>query len=242
MLTTTTEVDVSHPTIIRARTSKDARPPAWRKGRLFIEVRQEHIDEALRASSSHCAIAMALQAALPDARFVSVDLQSVRFTDPRRGVRICFLTPHPARELIIGFDQGDAERCKPITFSMRPCTITKAGRKSQRHTPDAHQLADFKLKVAPVQAHIATGKSDEVGFESASPAEQELLDHWKPTDHERDPWAQDKPITPVKRKPRVARAKVSAAPKGSVPVTLGGKLPPTSVLSRREYGIRVLKR
>jgi hypothetical protein len=32
---------------------------------------------------------------------------------------------------------------------------------------------------------------------------------------------------------RVARAKVSA-----IPTTLGGKLPPVSILSRREYGLR----
>jgi hypothetical protein len=45
-----------------------------------------------------------------------------------------------------------------------------------------------------------------------------------------------------KRKPRVARAKVSAATRGVVPTTLGGKLPPISVLSRREFGLRALRR
>jgi hypothetical protein len=33
---------------------------------------------------------------------------------------------------------------------------------------------------------------------------------------------------------RVPRAKVSTAAKGSIPTTLGGKLPPISILSRRE--------
>jgi hypothetical protein len=47
---------------------------------------------------------------------------------------------------------------------------------------------------------------------------------------------------PAPRKPRVARAKVSAASKGVIPVTLGGKLPPVSVLSRREFGLRALRR
>jgi hypothetical protein len=43
-----------------------------------------------------------------------------------------------------------------------------------------------------------------------------------------------------KRK-RVPRAKVSATkPDGSIPVTLGGKLSPVSVLSRREFGLRAL--
>jgi hypothetical protein len=34
---------------------------------------------------------------------------------------------------------------------------------------------------------------------------------------------------PPKRKPRVARAKVSTASKGSIPVTLGGRPPPVSM-------------
>ena len=44
---------------------------------------------------------------------------------------------------------------------------------------------------------------------------------------------------PPKRK---RRAKVSTAAKGSVPTTLGGKLPPVSILSRREFGLRVLRK
>jgi hypothetical protein len=44
------------------------------------------------------------------------------------------------------------------------------------------------------------------------------------------------------RKPRVAHAKVSAAAKGVIPTTLGGELPPVSVLSRREFGLRALRR
>jgi hypothetical protein len=37
-------------------------------------------------------------------------------------------------------------------------------------------------------------------------------------------------------------AKVSTAAKGSIPTTLGGKLPPISVLSRRQFGLRVLRK
>jgi hypothetical protein len=32
------------------------------------------------------------------------------------------------------------------------------------------------------------------------------------------------------------------ASNGSVPVTLGGRLPPVSILSRREFGLRVLRK
>ena len=46
----------------------------------------------------------------------------------------------------------------------------------------------------------------------------------------------------VKRKPRQPRAKVSKVTRGSVPVTLGGRMPPVSVLSRREWGLRALRK
>jgi hypothetical protein len=41
---------------------------------------------------------------------------------------------------------------------------------------------------------------------------------------------------------RVARAMVSTTAPGSIPTTLGGRLPPTSILSRREYGLRQLRK
>jgi hypothetical protein len=47
---------------------------------------------------------------------------------------------------------------------------------------------------------------------------------------------------PPKRRTRIARAKLSTCKKGDVPVTLGGKLPPVSILSRREFGLRMLRR
>ena len=48
---------------------------------------------------------------------------------------------------------------------------------------------------------------------------------------------------PKQRKPRQPRAKISQTKlDGSIPTTLGGKLPPVSVLSRREFGLRALRR
>jgi hypothetical protein len=38
------------------------------------------------------------------------------------------------------------------------------------------------------------------------------------------------------------RAKVSTARGRSIPTTLGGRLPPVSILSRREYGLRILRK
>jgi hypothetical protein len=182
-------------------------PSIWESGRAEISVEQVHIDEALRANSSHCAIAMAIAAAVPHARRIAVDLQTIRWTDKKRGVRYVFLTPHVAQtEVIIPFDQGEA--CKPVTFKMRPAWVIKAGARYARHAPDADQLKGTGLKVA----------------EEPSP---------------------ERPLIPYagKEKPERKRRTISATkPDGSIPVTLGGKLPPRSVLARREYGMRVLKK
>jgi hypothetical protein len=107
----------------------------WDHGRCEISVLQKHIDEALRANSSHCAIAMAMADALPNARRISVDLQTIRWTDCKKGIRYCFLTPHIAQtDVIIPFDQGEREKCKPVTFSMNPAFVTRTGKK-RTHTP-----------------------------------------------------------------------------------------------------------
>jgi hypothetical protein len=47
---------------------------------------------------------------------------------------------------------------------------------------------------------------------------------------------------PTPKPKRVRRQKVSAPTKGCVPVSLGGRGLPTSILSRREYGLRSLRR
>jgi hypothetical protein len=82
------------------------------------------------------------------------------------------------------------------------------------------------LSVNPVQLHI--GEATPQRF--AATGERNL-----------DPDRIDGP-PPAPKQTRVARRKVSSAAKGSVPTTLGGKLPPVSILSRREFGLRVLRK
>jgi hypothetical protein len=44
------------------------------------------------------------------------------------------------------------------------------------------------------------------------------------------------------RKQRELRARISTAARGDIPTTLGGRMPPVSILSRREFGLRVLRK
>ena len=132
-------------------------PTVWEHGKAEISVLQKHFDEALRANSSHCAIAFAIRDAVPAARRISVDIQTIRWTDSKRGVRYCFLTPHVAQQdVIIPFDQG--EECKPVTFRMKPAFVTRSGAK-RNHTPEPKQLRGTGLKVADEQPHITALQS-----------------------------------------------------------------------------------
>lgn len=73
--------------------------------RLHIPITPEVINNAVQRDSSHCVIADAIRAALPDVTRVTVDLQTIRFTLPN-GERVVFLTPAPEQGLLVGFDQG----------------------------------------------------------------------------------------------------------------------------------------
>ena len=69
--------------------------------------------------------AMAIAEAIPDARHICVDLQTIRFT--RKGLRYLFLMLHLCQDNIIAFDQ--AQPVKPFVLKMRPAIIAKSGKK-----------------------------------------------------------------------------------------------------------------
>jgi hypothetical protein len=201
-------------------------------------VLDRHYEEALLRNSSHCAIAFAIRDAVPDPHHISVDLQTIRWSSRKRGVRYVFLTSHIAQQdVIIPFDQGERDKSKPCTFRMKPAFVTRVGKK-RTHAPDNDQLIDAKLKVAePSDSEKALAESWKPqsprgnGAIIAPPDNPELSGRNEP----------EKPRRPYKR--REPRAKISETKlDGSVPVTLGGKLPPVSVLARREFGLRVLAR
>ena len=83
------------------------------------EVTAELLERAVRKDSRHCLVAEAIKAAQPELRNVSVDLATIRYTDPKRGKRLVFLTPLRAQAAIISFDAGvPAERWEPFTFHL----------------------------------------------------------------------------------------------------------------------------
>lgn len=74
--------------------------------RLTISVSEAVVEHSKQRDSSHCMIAEAVRESAPYAASISVDLQTVRFSDPEKGLRYTYLTPRKAQEALIDFDQG----------------------------------------------------------------------------------------------------------------------------------------
>lgn len=91
--------------------------------RVKLTISDEHIDRGIN-SSGHCAIAEAVKEQVPNAQRISVDVQSIRWTDKERGLRFCYLTPRIGQIIILQNDR--AIRPKPTSFWLRGATVTTA--------------------------------------------------------------------------------------------------------------------
>lgn len=96
-----------------------------RSPKITLTVTQEMIEKGIRADSEHCIWAEALRAARPDARSIAVDLQTIRFTDPVRGLRYSYLTPRAAQVSLVEFDQGIMP--EPASCTLRGAHVSAAG-------------------------------------------------------------------------------------------------------------------
>jgi hypothetical protein len=94
--------------------------------RLTINVLAETINTAMRANSGHCMIAESIKLQVPMARNVAVDISTIRFSDLEKGLRYVYLTPRPAQNAIVDFDEGTPP--KPFSFKLQGAHVTRAGR------------------------------------------------------------------------------------------------------------------
>lgn len=96
-----------------------------------VNIDQDIIETAQRRDSSHCMIADAIKAQVPDAASVSVDLATIRWTDRKRGRRYIYLTPPLAQRALVNFDQGI--QTEPFSFRLhKAAQITEAGTKASK--------------------------------------------------------------------------------------------------------------
>lgn len=97
--------------------------------RPIIDVGEPHCERAIQRDSSHCAVADAIAEQVPNARNISVDLQTIRWSDPSVGLRYIYLTPRPAQEMLIAIDEGWDDLVKPIRFELRNAQVVPMKRR-----------------------------------------------------------------------------------------------------------------
>ncbi|HYW89971.1 MAG TPA: hypothetical protein VFB50_19515 [Chloroflexota bacterium] len=94
--------------------------------RITVNVTEELIDAAIPLDSSHCMIADAIKAAVPEARSVIVDLAAIRWTNSREGKRYIYFTPGSVQDVLLQFDNGI--KPQPFRFVLRaPAQVTNSG-------------------------------------------------------------------------------------------------------------------
>jgi len=94
-----------------------------RAPRVKIDVTQKQIDDAVLKDSSHCMIQQAVKACVPSARMISVDIQTIRWSDPTKGLRYTYLTPRIGQVNIIRWDEGI--KPQPYGFYLRGAQVSE---------------------------------------------------------------------------------------------------------------------
>ena len=84
---------------------------------IVIPVGSKTIETAIKADSHKCMIADAIKLRIPGAQYISVDLQSIRFTDSKNHVRYKYFTPLVGQQRLVEFDQG--KKVKPFALTLK---------------------------------------------------------------------------------------------------------------------------
>ena len=110
--------------------------------RLTIRVDQDLIDFSRGRDSSHCMIAEAIRDARPDVKSISVDLQTIRFSIPKKRIRCIYLTPRIAQLALIRFDQGQMP--DEFQFQLRGAHVTAMADRTSQAAPRARSSSKAK--------------------------------------------------------------------------------------------------
>jgi hypothetical protein len=111
--------------------------------RVKFEVTKENIELACKSDSRHCMIADAVAARLPHVRNISVDMMSIRWSDPLKGWRYTYMTPKPAQGALIDFDMGIVPQ--PFSFETRGGLATPMHMGSGKDRKRAHKVRGHEI-------------------------------------------------------------------------------------------------
>jgi hypothetical protein len=96
--------------------------------KVVATVTADDIETAKPRNSNTCMVAEALKRARPKFKFVAVDIQTIRATDPEKGERYIWLTPRSIQQAIVDFDGG--KKPDPFQFRLWDGQTIAAGRRS----------------------------------------------------------------------------------------------------------------
>src|SRR5437773_7361451 len=121
--------------------------------RVIVKVTPDIIRQSVTADSSHCMIAEALRTAVPTAHQIAVDVQTIRFSDPKRRLRYVYLTPRIAQVPLLQFDQGILP--EPFEFWLRGAQVVRmATPRGAKKIPSTVSISS-KAKKTLERAHKA---------------------------------------------------------------------------------------
>jgi hypothetical protein len=126
-----------------------------RSPRVRVAVTAEHVATAIPRDSGHCMIADAVRDCVPGATNVAVDIQTVRFSDPAKGLRYVYLTPQVAAAALVDFDDGTAPA--PFEFELRGAWVLRVGGTKRRATEAERQNRKTRDKARLVAGQFANG-------------------------------------------------------------------------------------
>jgi hypothetical protein len=126
---------------------------------LQVEVSLDNIETALPANSGHCMVSDAVKDSAKKKGWrigkVLTDLQTIRFTDLKKKLRIICFTPREAQLALLKFDQG--VKPEPFVFRLKPVQIIS---KAQR----AVKAKDGQPSKAPAKPRLATRPTNKGGY------------------------------------------------------------------------------
>lgn len=99
---------------------------------LRVNVTSDIIEQSKKRDSGYCMIAEAVKAAFPDAQYVAVDIQTIRLSDPRKGLRYTYLTPRVAQVALVDYDQGESP--EPFYIRLYNGQVTRMSSKPPKAT------------------------------------------------------------------------------------------------------------
>ena len=98
--------------------------------RIIFDVTKELINDGVSRNSNHCMVAEGLKSGYPELKYVAVDIQTIRASDPEKRERYVWITPRSVQQMIVDFDRG--RKPKPFKVYLRDGQVIESGRTNDK--------------------------------------------------------------------------------------------------------------